>query len=84
MWRKRFFIALSLYPISFFANTPFNKKKFPRFRSRFRSNPLFYFSCNFPVFFVIVYLTIKSPPSLFPSKGKLFMKRKNPKNKIFC
>ena len=24
--QKRFFIALSLYPLSFFANTPFNKK----------------------------------------------------------
>ena len=23
--KKRFFIALSLYPLSFFANTPFNK-----------------------------------------------------------
>ena len=23
--QKRFFIALSLYPLSFFANTPFNK-----------------------------------------------------------
>ena len=26
--QKRFFIALSLYPLSFFANTPFNKTKF--------------------------------------------------------
>ena len=25
--QKRFFIALSLYPLSFFANTPFNKVK---------------------------------------------------------
>ena len=25
--RKRFFIALSLYPLSFFANPPFNKYK---------------------------------------------------------
>ena len=24
--QKRFFIALSLYPLSFFANTPFNEK----------------------------------------------------------
>ena len=24
--QKRFFIALSLYPLSFFVNTPFNKK----------------------------------------------------------
>jgi len=24
--QKRFFLALSLYPLSFFANTPFNKK----------------------------------------------------------
>ena len=26
--QKRFFIALSLYPLSFFANTPFKQKKF--------------------------------------------------------
>ena len=26
--QKRFFIALSLYPLSFFANTPFKKKMF--------------------------------------------------------
>ena len=26
--QKRFFIALSLYPLSFFANTPFNKKNY--------------------------------------------------------
>ena len=26
--QKRFFIALSLYPLSFFANTPFNPKEF--------------------------------------------------------
>ena len=28
--QKRFFIALSLYPLSFFANTPFNLKLFNR------------------------------------------------------
>ena len=27
--QKRFFIALSLYPLSFFANTPFKAKSFP-------------------------------------------------------
>ena len=30
--QKRFFIALSLYPFSFFANTPFKKNYFPRWR----------------------------------------------------
>ena len=27
--QKRFFIALSLYPLSFFSNTPFNKYRIP-------------------------------------------------------
>ena len=30
--QKRFFIALSLYPLSFFANTPFKTRTFPRLR----------------------------------------------------
>ena len=38
--QKRFFIALSLYPLSFFANTPFNKRsrlssglRYPQYKS---------------------------------------------------
>ena len=36
--QKRFFIALSLYPLSFFANTPFNIKELKKKNLKFIKN----------------------------------------------
>ena len=46
--QKRFFIALSLYPLWFFANTSFKKPL--NFRSRNRFLPCFIFSLEFSIY----------------------------------
>ena len=62
--QKRFFIALSIYPLSFFGNTPFNTPP-PLF--------LFKYSCHpsiLPLWLPLpppLYLQLPRPPPLFPS-----------------